>query len=228
MTERPQTCRLFFCHWMRNGRPGPRMAARSRQIRHVHRNGGASARGGARCRCTDPLGGVRLICTQFRQWAALGAAKGHQILVFVGDRATAVLPDRDQDLGRVEIGDRIVYRVAGGRIEVDNFRRRPDPVAALLAPEPPRTIPRTPVISPPGRLPENILYFARALRTAGLPVGPGSSARRRGGGDSRSRSRRARISAACSRPSSSSGATRHPFSMACFGSSGAGAASSSS
>ena len=28
--------------------------------------------------------------------------------------------------------------------------------------------------SPPGRLPENILYFARALREAGLPVGPGA------------------------------------------------------
>ena len=27
---------------------------------------------------------------------------------------------------------------------------------------------------PPGRLPDNILYFARALRTAGLPVGPGA------------------------------------------------------
>ena len=27
---------------------------------------------------------------------------------------------------------------------------------------------------PPGRLPENILYFARALRAAGLPVGPGA------------------------------------------------------
>lgn len=27
---------------------------------------------------------------------------------------------------------------------------------------------------PPGRLPENLLYFARALRAAGLPVGPGA------------------------------------------------------
>ena len=29
-------------------------------------------------------------------------------------------------------------------------------------------------VLPPGRLPENILYFARALRAAGLPVGPGA------------------------------------------------------
>lgn len=41
--------------------------------------------------------------------------------MFIGRRATAVLPDRDVDLGDVGIGDRIVYRVAGGRIEVDHF-----------------------------------------------------------------------------------------------------------
>ncbi len=27
---------------------------------------------------------------------------------------------------------------------------------------------------PPGRLAENVLYFARALRAAGIPVGPGA------------------------------------------------------
>ncbi len=59
---------------------------------------------------------------QFKRWAALGATRGNQILVFHGDRATAVLPDRDQDLGIVNIGDRIVYRVAGGRIEVETLR----------------------------------------------------------------------------------------------------------
>ena len=60
---------------------------------------------------------------QFKRWAALGAASNNQLLVFTGDRATAVLPDRDQDLGAVSPGDRVIYRVAGGRIEVDHLRQ---------------------------------------------------------------------------------------------------------
>ena len=45
------------------------------------------------------------------------------MLVFTGRRAIAVLPDRDQDLGIVEVGDRIIYRMVQGRIEVDHQRR---------------------------------------------------------------------------------------------------------
>src|SRR5579863_7611201 len=47
---------------------------------------------------------------------------------------------------------------------VDGFTPRPD--GALGLPEI--------VASPDGRLAQNILYFARALREAGLPVGPGA------------------------------------------------------
>ncbi|MGI3903224.1 MAG: vWA domain-containing protein [Janthinobacterium lividum] len=45
-------------------------------------------------------------------------------------------------------------------------------MAAFLAPD--REDDLEPGDLAPGRLPENILYFARALRTAGLPVGPGA------------------------------------------------------
>ncbi len=64
-------------------------------------------------------GAERRIYAQFKRWAALGAANNHQLVVFNGERATAVLPDRDQDLGTVEIGDRISYAYQG-RIEVDS------------------------------------------------------------------------------------------------------------
>src|SRR5579863_6991552 len=47
---------------------------------------------------------------------------------------------------------------------VDGFTPRPD--GALGLPEI--------VASPDGRLAQNILYFARALRDAGLPLGPGA------------------------------------------------------
>ena len=59
---------------------------------------------------------------QIRRWATLGASSNNQVLVFIGRRAIAVLPDRDEDLGAVEVGDRIVYRMAQGRIEVDHQR----------------------------------------------------------------------------------------------------------
>ncbi len=57
---------------------------------------------------------------QMKRWAALGAPRNNQLLVFNGDRATAVLPDRDVDLGTVRLGDHIVYRGTGHRIEVDH------------------------------------------------------------------------------------------------------------
>ena len=120
--ERPQTCRLFFCHWMRNAALGADWRPdRAKFVMYTEMEGRrlvVARDAGA----PTPWRRAPYL-PQLRRWAALGATKGHQILVFVGDRATAVLPDRDQDLGRVEIGDRIVYRVAGGRIEVDNFRR---------------------------------------------------------------------------------------------------------
>ena len=59
---------------------------------------------------------------QIKRWATLGASNNNQVLVFAGRRATAVLPDRDQDLGIVEVGDRIIYRLVQGRIEVDHLR----------------------------------------------------------------------------------------------------------
>lgn len=118
--DRPGTCRMYFCHWMRNGALGPDWRPdRARFVMTVEMEGrrltvapDAGAPGSWR---RAPF------YAQFKRWAALGAAHGHQILVFNGDRATAVLPDRDVDLGTVRVGDRVVYRVAGGRIEPANL-----------------------------------------------------------------------------------------------------------
>ena len=121
--DRPQTCRLFFCHWMANAGLGPEWRPdRAKFVMYTEMEGrrlvvAPDAGAPASWRRAPYYG-------QFKRWATMGAGQGRQILVFSGDRATAVLPDRDQDLGVVNIGDRIVYRAAGGRIEVDNLRQR--------------------------------------------------------------------------------------------------------
>ncbi len=120
--DRPNTCRLFFCHWMRNGRLGPEWRPdRAKFVMYTEMEG--------RRLVVAPDAGMpsswrrQPFYAQFKRWAALGAASNNQLLVFNGDRATAVLPDRDQDLGAVMPGDQVIYRVAGGRIEVDHFRQ---------------------------------------------------------------------------------------------------------
>ena len=42
-----------------------------------------------------------------REWAARGLAEGLQVVVKIGSRVVAVLPDRDVDLGTVGEGQRI-------------------------------------------------------------------------------------------------------------------------
>ena len=43
----------------------------------------------------------------FQSWAARGLAEGLQVVVKIGNRVIAVLPDRDVDLGEVRVGERI-------------------------------------------------------------------------------------------------------------------------
>ena len=118
---RPGTCRLFFCHWMRNGRLGPEWRPNiAKFVMYTEMEG--------RRLVIAPDAGTPTswrrspYLAQIKRWAAAGAANNNQILVFTGRRAIAVLPDRDHDLGTVEVGDRISYRVILGRIEVDHQR----------------------------------------------------------------------------------------------------------
>jgi len=56
-----------------------------------------------------------------KRWSAAQAQKNSQLLVFIGKRAIAILPDRDVDLGDVNLeGNTIYYEKnrATGRIEV--------------------------------------------------------------------------------------------------------------
>ncbi|MDX7949599.1 hypothetical protein P7D22_00200 [Lichenihabitans sp. Uapishka_5] len=128
---RPQTCRQFFCHWLRNPRLGPEWQPnRAKFLIYTEM-------GGRRMVVVPDVGAPTAwrsqpFYAQFKRWAALGASRNNQILVFVGKRATAILPDRDLDLGIVEVGDEVIYRVAGSRIEVEH-RRMPAVVTPGLS-----------------------------------------------------------------------------------------------
>ena len=120
--SRPSVCRLFFCHWLRNPNLGPEWRPdRAKFLIYTEL-------GGRRMVVAPDVGTPGAwrrepFYAQFKRWAVAGAAANHQILVFNGKRATAVLPDRDVDLGTVEVGDEVIYSPKNGRIEVDHIRK---------------------------------------------------------------------------------------------------------
>ncbi len=119
---RPEVCRLFFCHWLRNPNLGPEWRPDRAKFLIYTEMGGrrmvvAPDAGAPTAWRKEPFYG------QFKRWAAAGAASNHQILVFHGKRATAVLPDRDVDLGLVEVGDDVIYRLKNNRIDVEHVRK---------------------------------------------------------------------------------------------------------
>lgn len=120
---RPTVCRQFFCHWLRNPHLGPEWKPDRAKFLIYTEMGGkrlvvAPDVGAPGAWRKEPFYG------QFKRWAVAGAYSNHQILVFNGRRATAVLPDRDVELGIVDVGDDVIYRLMNGRIEVEH-RRHP-------------------------------------------------------------------------------------------------------
>lgn len=119
---RPGVCRTFFCHYLRNPNLGPAWKPdRSGFILYTEAGGkrlvvaSDSAKPGAWRK--PPY------YAQFKRWAIEGARRNHQLLVFNGKRATAVLPDRDEDLGLIEVGDVVAYHVETGGIRVEVRRQ---------------------------------------------------------------------------------------------------------
>ena len=119
---RPEVCRQFFCHWLRNPNLGPEWRPdRAKFLIYTEMRGRrmvvAPDAGAPAAWRKEPFYG------QFKRWAVIGAASHHQILVFHGKRATAVLPDRDVDLGVVEVGDDVIYHLENNRVDVEHVRK---------------------------------------------------------------------------------------------------------
>lgn len=103
---RPQVCRAFFCQWIYNTDLGPEWKPETcKFVLSIYPGSNslvvtvdpAQPRSFAR----DPY------LPMLRRWAGAALEQGDQVLVFNGDRATAILPDREVDLGRIAPGDRI-------------------------------------------------------------------------------------------------------------------------
>lgn len=121
---RPSVCRTFFCYWLQKDGLGPEWKPdRAKFVIYTEMEGRrlvvASDSAAPLAWRNQPY------YAQFKRWAAQGAAANRQILVFNGTRATAVLPDRDLDLGTVDVGDEVIYHVVQGRIEVEHRKGEP-------------------------------------------------------------------------------------------------------
>ena len=119
---RPSVCRTFFCHYLRNPQLGPEWKPdRAKFVLYTEMGGkrlvvAADAAAPSAWRKQPYYG-------QFKRWALAGAPSNHQILVFNGTRATAVLADRDEDLGTIDVGDEVIYHPGRGRIDVELRRK---------------------------------------------------------------------------------------------------------
>ncbi len=104
---RPDVCRAFFCQWIENHDLGPEWKPeRSKFVLSIYPGSNSLAvtvdPGAPQAWKQEPY------YRNLRRWAAAALAQGDQVLVFVGDQATAILPDRDEPLGTLQPGDRIV------------------------------------------------------------------------------------------------------------------------
>ena len=122
---RPQHCRSFHCLWMTENWLGPEWKPeRSKMVLTL-----------------DPVNRFLLVqvdpgqagawkrepyYAQLKAWSAAAVRERRHIVVFVNKSATVILPDRDQAIGPIEPGDRIVARESatpnGMRIEVEKVR----------------------------------------------------------------------------------------------------------
>jgi hypothetical protein len=102
--NRPQGCRTFYCHWMIDPSLGPEWKPdRAKFVLHAG---------------TERIGGQLIILAvdpnfpnawtkapyfeMIKRWANDGAAEGRLVLVHIGSRHIAVLPDRIVEIGKVD------------------------------------------------------------------------------------------------------------------------------
>jgi hypothetical protein len=115
---RPQVCRSFWCQWIENPDLGPEWKPEiSKFVLSIYPGTNSLAV------TVDPgvPGAWRRepYLSGLRQFAAVALAQGDQVIVFTGDRGTAVLPDGEAELGRILPGDRIVTLKNGAQYGVE-------------------------------------------------------------------------------------------------------------
>jgi hypothetical protein len=105
--ERPGACRAFYCSWMQDASLGPEWKPdRAKFVVYLQRNGVnlqvAVDPGFPNAWMKPPY------YARIKKWARDGAETGAFVFVRIGPRMIVALPDRDQDIGRVDPEDEIV------------------------------------------------------------------------------------------------------------------------
>jgi hypothetical protein len=117
---RPQECRTFSCLWLADPKfPENLRPDRTKVVFALEHGGGRIAA------YVDPSQPAAWrhgeTYALLRRMAVVAADTRRQVVVFVRDAATAILPDRDVALGPVRLGQQIIYSLretpAGTRIE---------------------------------------------------------------------------------------------------------------
>lgn len=105
--KRPAACRAFWCQWIENADLGPEWKPeRARFVLSIYP--GTNSLAVTVDAATPGAWRAPAYLASLRRWAAAALAGGEQVLVFAGDSVTAILPDREKELGRIRPGDRIV------------------------------------------------------------------------------------------------------------------------
>jgi hypothetical protein len=115
---RPGVCRAFFCQWIYNAELGPEWKPEiARFVLSIYPGTNSLAvtvDPGNPTAWRDPR-----YLPSLRLWARTALEQGDQVLVFVGARAIAILPEREVDLGEISPGDAIVsLRGSAGSFDV--------------------------------------------------------------------------------------------------------------
>lgn len=119
-STRPDECRTFDCLWLRDATFPDELRPQKSKIVFTSEHGGG--RLSAYVDASFPSAWQeRKLYALLKRWAAIQAEKNFQVLVFIGKRAIAILPDRDVDLGDVNVEGKTIYYEKNrltGRIEV--------------------------------------------------------------------------------------------------------------
>lgn len=121
---RPQVCRAFFCQWIYNEDLGPEWKPETaRFVLSIYPGSNALA---VTVDPAQPAAWKRApYHDEIRRWARAALEQKTQVVVFVGTRATVVLPEEDVELGPLGPGDAISVGRVGARWEARVKRAGP-------------------------------------------------------------------------------------------------------
>jgi hypothetical protein len=115
---RPDVCRAFWCQWIENTDLGPEWKPeKARFVLSIYPGTQSLAV------TVDPAVPAAwrqpAYLPSLRRWATAALGDGQFVIVFTGQRAIAVLPDSEKDLGTIHPGDRIVSLRRGPLYDVE-------------------------------------------------------------------------------------------------------------